>query len=163
MLRAECRNVEDVFEDWTSKVNCHKNQLNRSGKGHLLINTYLNPKDTFLVSELSVISIQSNCSKFMTFSNILAQARYVHELCKLSLGRSTVKNKAIIATTERDDDKDKRLSTRCCEDESCHAALQLSPADPGVGRCAQPLSPVCDHTWSRAEQGRGSSCGVPEM
>lgn len=66
MLHAECRNVEDVFEDWDSKVNCHKNQLNQSGKGHFLINMYLNPKDTFLVSELPVISIQSNCSKFTT-------------------------------------------------------------------------------------------------
>lgn len=160
MLHAECRNVEDVFEDWDSKVDCHKNQLTRSGKGHFLINTYWNPKDTFLVSELSVISIQSNCSKFMAVWNILAQARYVHKLCKLSLGRSTVKNKAIIATTERDDDKDKGLSTRCCEAESCHAALHLSIADPAVGRCAQLLGPVCVHTWSRAEQGReGAACG----
>lgn len=155
MLHAECRNVEDVFEDWDSKVDCHKNQLTWSGKGHFLINTYWNPKDTFLVSELSVISIQSNCSKFMAVWNILAQARYVHKLCKLSLGRSTVKNKAIIATTERDDDKDKGLSTRWgCEAESCHAALQLSIADPAVGRCAQLLGPVRVHTWSRAGKGK---------
>lgn len=161
MLHAECRNVEDVFEDWDSKVDCHKNQLTRSGKGHFLINTYWNPKDTFLVSELSVISIQSNCSKFMAVWNILAQARYVHKLCKLSLGRSTVKNKAIIATTERDDDKDKGLSTRWgCEAESCHAALQLSIADPAVSRCAQLLGPVRVHTWSRAGKGReGAACG----
>lgn len=60
------RNAEVVFENWDSKVNYIKNQLNRSGKGHFLINTYLNPNDLFSVSELSVISIQSNCSKFMT-------------------------------------------------------------------------------------------------
>lgn len=149
-------------------MNCHKNQLNQSGKGHFLINTYFNPKGTFLVSGLSVIPIQSNCSKFMTVWNILAQGRHVHKLCKLSLGRSTVKNKVISATTERDDDKDKRLSTRCCETESCHAALQLGIADPDVARCPQLLCPICvssSPSTPGAEQSREGAApvGVPEV
>jgi len=60
------RNVEDVLEDWDSKVNFCKNPLNLSGKGDFLINTYLNPNYLLSVSDLSVISIQSNCSKFRT-------------------------------------------------------------------------------------------------